>query len=82
MNVKGSSSSENSMKILKAAQNEVEEMKVLLQLNSKYLATSNNKVNTLTKVVEYHQTTAVLKNEELKSLNERFEKYNAGLETN
>jgi hypothetical protein len=30
MNVKGSSSSENSMKILKAAQNEVEEMKVLL----------------------------------------------------
>ena len=82
MNVKGSSSSEKSMKILKAAQNEVEEMKVLLQLNSKYLATSNNKVNTLTKVVEYHQTTAALKNEELKSLNERFEKYNAGLETN
>jgi hypothetical protein len=43
------------MKILEAAQNEVDELKMLLKRNAESLENSNNKVKTLTKVVEDHQ---------------------------
>ena len=40
------------MKILEAAQNEVDELKMLLTRNAETLEISTNKVKTLTKVVE------------------------------